>query len=94
MVLLVEVVALATHDIEERRHDHAGRAVAALQTVVLAERLLHRVQRPVGSARPSMVVILAPSHCTASKVQDFAAMPSTCTTRRRIARYRNPHACQ
>src|SRR5664280_3708987 len=27
-----------------------------------------------------MVVILAPSHCSASKVQDFDAMPSTWTT--------------
>src|SRR5262249_30884168 len=41
--LLVEVVALAADDVD-RRHDHAGRAEAALQAVVLAERLLHRVQ--------------------------------------------------
>src|SRR5262249_34233520 len=41
--LLVELVALATHHIE-RRHDHAGRAEPALQSVVLAERLLHRMQ--------------------------------------------------
>src|SRR5476651_2497141 len=31
---------------------------------------------PPGSARPSIVVILAPSHCSASSVQDLAAMPS------------------
>src|ERR1700729_1183285 len=40
--VVVEVVALAAHDIH-RRHDHARRAVAALQAVVLAERLLHRM---------------------------------------------------
>ena len=31
----------------DRRHDHAGRAEAALQRVALVERLLHRVQRAV-----------------------------------------------
>src|SRR5215467_7103582 len=41
--LLVEVVALAVDDVD-RGHDHARRAEAALQAVVLAERLLHRVQ--------------------------------------------------
>src|SRR6185312_7210232 len=35
---------------------------------------------PSGSARPSMVVTLAPSHWSASAVQDLAAMPSMCTT--------------
>src|SRR5688572_31639197 len=36
--------------VEEARggHHHAGRAVAALQAVVLHERLLHRVQLAVG----------------------------------------------
>ena len=29
----------------DRGHDHAGRAEAALQAVMLAERLLHRMQR-------------------------------------------------
>src|SRR5664279_902964 len=43
--VLVEIVAAAAHDIE-RRHDHAGGAIAALQAVVLAERLLHRMQGP------------------------------------------------
>src|SRR5581483_10497756 len=40
---LVEVVALAVHHVD-RGHDHAGRAIAALQSVVLTERRLHRVQ--------------------------------------------------
>ncbi len=35
---------------------------------------------PSGSARPSMVVTCAPSHWSASVVQDFTAMPSRCTT--------------
>src|SRR5579885_1023687 len=39
--LLVEVVALAAHDIE-RGHDHARRAIAALQAVVLADGRRHR----------------------------------------------------
>src|SRR5688572_29360616 len=40
---LVEVVALAPHDVD-RGHDHAWGAIAALQGVVLTERLLHRMQ--------------------------------------------------
>src|SRR6185312_2041473 len=44
--VLVEVVALAAHDVE-RGHDHARRAIAALQRVVLAEGLLHRMQRTI-----------------------------------------------
>ena len=43
--LLIEIVALAVHDIDGG-HDHARRAVAALQPMVLAEGLLHRMQRP------------------------------------------------
>src|SRR3954454_7412270 len=39
-----EIVALAMDDID-RGHDHAGRAETALQTMMLAERLLHRMQR-------------------------------------------------
>src|ERR1700733_9909715 len=39
-----QIVALAVDQID-RRHDHAGRAEAALQAVMLAERLLHRMQR-------------------------------------------------
>src|ERR1051326_538553 len=35
--VLVELVPFAAHDID-RGHDHAGRAVAALQAVILAER--------------------------------------------------------
>src|SRR5580704_5985695 len=41
--VLVEVVTAPAYDVE-RRHDHAGRAVAALEPVMLAERLLHRMQ--------------------------------------------------
>src|SRR6266568_5045526 len=44
---LLERVALAVDDVD-RGHDHAGGAEAALQAVVLAERLLHRVQLAVG----------------------------------------------
>src|SRR5262245_4279773 len=43
---IVEVVALAVDHVH-RGHDHARGAVAALQPVMLAERLLHRMQRPV-----------------------------------------------
>ena len=46
MVLSSRSLPLRLHDID-RRHDHAGRAVAALQAVMLAERLLHRMQRAV-----------------------------------------------
>src|SRR5579862_796261 len=48
--LLVEVVAEAVDHVD-RRHDHAGRTEAALQPVILAERLLHRMQL-VGSGEP------------------------------------------
>src|SRR5215813_9628400 len=40
---LVEPAAMPLHDVD-RGHDHAGRAEAALQTVIVAERLLHRMQ--------------------------------------------------
>src|SRR4051794_25513854 len=40
---LVELAAVAVHDVD-RGHDHARRAVAALQAVIVAERRLHRVQ--------------------------------------------------
>ena len=42
----VEVAALAVDDVD-RGHDHAGRAEAALQAVVLAEGLLHGMQLAV-----------------------------------------------
>src|SRR5258708_32483012 len=38
--LIVELVTLAVHHVD-RGHDHARRAIAALQSMVLAERLLH-----------------------------------------------------
>ena len=40
---LVEVVALAVDHVDGG-HDHAGRAEAALQAVIVLERLLHRMQ--------------------------------------------------
>ena len=44
MVWSLRVVALAMDQVD-RGHDHAGRAEAALQAVMLAKRLLHRMQR-------------------------------------------------
>src|SRR5262245_391732 len=41
--LVVELVALA-FDHVDCGHDHAGRAIAALQSVMLAEGFLHRMQ--------------------------------------------------
>src|SRR6185312_8748290 len=49
--LLVQIMALPPHHIDGGHH-HAGGAEAALQTVILTERLLHRVQRPVGRSQP------------------------------------------
>src|SRR5262249_48455023 len=49
--VIVEVVALAVHHVD-RGHDHAGGAIAALQAVVLAEGLLHRMQRAVRVGEP------------------------------------------
>ena len=43
---IVEIVALAANQID-RGHDHPRRAIAALQAVILAERFLHRMKRPV-----------------------------------------------
>jgi hypothetical protein len=43
--VFIQIVAAAADNIE-RRHDHAGRAVAALQSVVFAKGFLHRVQGP------------------------------------------------
>src|SRR6202034_3676912 len=46
--MIAEIMALAVHHID-RGHDHPGGAETALQSVVLAERLLHRMQwRAVG----------------------------------------------
>src|ERR1700760_362808 len=42
--MLGQIMALAMDQVD-RGHDHARRAEAALQTVMLAERLLHRMQR-------------------------------------------------
>src|SRR3954465_14095122 len=43
---IVEVVAFPVHHVD-RGHDHARGAIAALQSVVLAEGLLHGMQRAV-----------------------------------------------
>src|SRR5882757_9766593 len=40
---LVEAAAMARHDVD-RGHDHARRAIAALQAMIVAERGLHRMQ--------------------------------------------------
>ena len=65
----------------DRAHHHARRAEAALQGVVLAEHLLHRVQRAVSRGEPlDGEHVRAPSACSASMVQDFTLSPSTCTT--------------
>ncbi|MGY4282914.1 hypothetical protein ACVWXO_002134 [Bradyrhizobium sp. LM2.7] len=40
---LVELATMAVHDVD-RRHDHAWRAIAALQAVIVAEGGLHGVQ--------------------------------------------------
>src|SRR5665213_3936651 len=40
---LVELAAIAVDDVD-RGHDHARRAIAALQSVIVAERGLHRMQ--------------------------------------------------
>src|SRR5438105_151812 len=44
--VVIKLVAFAIDDID-RRHDHARRAVAALQPVMFAEGFLHRMQRAV-----------------------------------------------
>src|SRR5579864_3608669 len=49
--VVVEVVTFAADHID-RGHDHAWRAVAALQTVVLAKRLLHRMQLRLRRRQP------------------------------------------
>ena len=51
MVWSREIVALAVDDID-RGHDHAGGAEAALQAMMLAERLLHRMQRRAVGSQP------------------------------------------
>src|SRR6516162_934594 len=49
--VIVEVVTLAPDHVD-RGHNHAGRAVAALQAMVLPKRLLHRMQRAIGGSEP------------------------------------------
>jgi len=51
-----------------------------LQAVVLAERLLHRMQRRAVGGKPLDGLTSCPSAITASVVQDFTALPSRCTT--------------
>ena len=59
-------------------HDHARRAEAALQGVVLDESLLHRVQYLAG-ASPSIVVIALPRTSSANVMQLAMTSPSTQT---------------
>ena len=61
-----------------RRHEHAGRAEAALQRVLLDERALQRVQRRP-SASPSTVRTSRPSTSAASTRQEFTSRPSSST---------------
>jgi hypothetical protein len=75
---LVGGLRLAFGDQAGRRADLARRAVAALERVVVDERLLQRMQRAV-RARPSMVVTCAPSFMTASVRQELTRRPSTST---------------
>ena len=63
----------------DRRHDHARRAVAALQAVLLPEAFLQRMQLRRPCASPSIVVTVEPSAWTAKTVQDLALRPSMST---------------
>ena len=60
-------------------HDHAGRAEAALQAVLLAERLLHGWSVAVRGQPFDRRDGLPPSACTASTVHDFTVLPSRWT---------------
>ena len=60
-------------------HDHAGRAVAALQAVLFPERLLQRVQAIALGAGPRWWSRSEPSAWTAKMVHDLALRPSTST---------------
>src|SRR5689334_11996579 len=44
-------MTLAINDVD-RRHDHAGRAEAALQAMMFTKRLLHRMQRRAVGGKP------------------------------------------
>ena len=55
---------MAFVDARDRRHDLPGRAVAALEGILIDEGLLHRMQLAV-CARPSIVVMLRP--CAADR---------------------------
>jgi hypothetical protein len=61
------------------RHDHARRAIAALQAVIIAEGRLHRMQ--LVAFRDAFDSGDVGSHPAwpASVVQDFTALPSICT---------------
>ena len=70
-------IAVAGKEIR-RRHHHAGRAVAALQAMLLPESLLQRMIGP-SRPKPSTVVTVAPSAWAASIVHDLTALPSMST---------------
>ena len=60
-----------------------GRAVAALEGAGVEERLLERVQLPVASSRPSMVVIALPATAPTRAMQERAGgrRPAPCRPR-------------
>ena len=62
-----------------RAHQHPRRAVAALERVVVVERLLQRGQLAVRRRGPRPSRSLAPSAWTASSMQLFTSAPSTIT---------------
>ena len=62
-----------------RGHQHAGRAEAALQRVMLVERFLQRVHLPRALPSPSTVSTRQPSACTANIRQERTLSPSTST---------------
>ena len=76
---LVVGAGMAFADAGDRRHDLARRAIAALEGVLVEEGRLHRMQRAVRRASPSMVVIARPSTWAASVRQASTRSPSTCT---------------
>ncbi len=77
--MLASVRGMALVDAGDGRHDLARRAVAALEGVMVDEGLLHRMQRPVAPARPSIVVTCRPSTEAARVRQDSTRSPSTWT---------------
>ena len=59
-----------------RRHQHAGRAEAALQAVLFFEAFLQRMELP-SLIRPSTVRMSQPSACGVNMVHDLTVLPSS-----------------